>query len=217
MLILHNGYYSVIIYSFPQIVKPLRRKSLTLNLYSSGIIKPVDYKITNETFPYYSRWYNLSPKSYKINKKFRKELIAYFPWYDTGHIENDASSNSSVVACVFVTAVTFLPGRCLATIGVFFTEPLPMNDKGIFTEPLPSNDKGYQQTRTHTHTATWFHKPTLFFQNKESGLKTVTTFSNSHCNLLLRHNFLIPFVFALTPSWYFWVEEFKSSCWSHRW
>jgi hypothetical protein len=54
-----------------------------------------------------------------INKKFWEELIAYFPSYDTGHIENDSSNNSSIVACVFVTAVTFLPSRCLATIGGF--------------------------------------------------------------------------------------------------
>jgi hypothetical protein len=44
-----------------------------------------------------------------LNKKFWEELIAYFPWYDTGHIENDASNNSSIVACAFVTAATFLP------------------------------------------------------------------------------------------------------------
>jgi hypothetical protein len=30
-----------------------------------------------------------------------------------------ASNNSSVVACVFVTAATFLPSRCLATMGWF--------------------------------------------------------------------------------------------------
>jgi hypothetical protein len=53
------------------------------------------------------------------NKTFWEELIAYFPWYDTGHIEN-ASNNSSIFACVFVTAVTFLPSRCLATIGNFY-------------------------------------------------------------------------------------------------
>jgi hypothetical protein len=52
-----------------------------------------------------------------INNKFWEELIAYFPWYDRGHIENDAPNNYSVVPCVFVTAVTFLPSRCLATIG----------------------------------------------------------------------------------------------------
>jgi hypothetical protein len=32
------------------------------------------------------------------------------------HIENDVSNNSSIVACVFVTAITFLPSHCLATI-----------------------------------------------------------------------------------------------------
>jgi hypothetical protein len=44
--------------------------------------------------------------------------IACFPWYDKGHIEN-ATNNSSIVACVFVTVVTFLPSRCLATIRGF--------------------------------------------------------------------------------------------------
>jgi hypothetical protein len=52
------------------------------------------------------------------NKKFWEELFAYIPWYDTGHIENDAFNNS-IVACVFITAVTFLPSRCLATIRGF--------------------------------------------------------------------------------------------------
>jgi hypothetical protein len=36
-----------------------------------------------------------------------------------GHIENDSSKNSSIVACVFVSEVTFLPRRYLATIGGF--------------------------------------------------------------------------------------------------
>jgi hypothetical protein len=53
----------------------------------------------------------------KTNKKFWEEPIAYIPRYETGHIENDASNNSYIVACLFVTAVTFLPSRCLATIG----------------------------------------------------------------------------------------------------
>jgi hypothetical protein len=55
---------------------------------------------------------------YKINKKFWEELIAYCPLYGTGHIENDAPNNSFIFACVFVTAVTSLSSRCLATIGV---------------------------------------------------------------------------------------------------
>jgi hypothetical protein len=53
------------------------------------------------------------------NKKFWGELIDYFPSYDTGHVENDVSNNSSIVACVFVTTLTFLPTCYLATIRAF--------------------------------------------------------------------------------------------------
>jgi hypothetical protein len=53
--------------------------------------------------------------AHPTNNKFWEELIAYFPWQDTESIENDFSNNSSIVACVFVAAVTFLPSRCLAT------------------------------------------------------------------------------------------------------
>jgi hypothetical protein len=77
-----------------------------------------------------------------------------------------------MVACVFVTAVTFLPSRFLATMKGIFAELLPSNDKGIFTEPLSSKDRG--DTHTHTHTATWSHKPTLFFLNEESRLKLLS-------------------------------------------
>jgi hypothetical protein len=72
--------------------------------------------------PHASGWRIWRPTRYMYicnilkNKKFREELSAYFPRYDTGHIENDASNNSSIVACVFVTAITFVPSRCLATI-----------------------------------------------------------------------------------------------------
>jgi hypothetical protein len=59
------------------------------------------------------------PDKLNINQKFWEELIAYFPWYDMDCIENDVSNNSSIVACVFVTAVTFLPSRCLVKIGGF--------------------------------------------------------------------------------------------------
>jgi hypothetical protein len=61
-----------------------------------------------------------SPFSLFWNRKFWEELIAYFPWCDTAHMKNDAS-NSSIVACVFVTAVKFLPSCCLATIRGFLT------------------------------------------------------------------------------------------------
>jgi hypothetical protein len=60
-----------------------------------------------------------------------------------------------------------------------FTEPLPSNNRGIFTEPFPSNDRGTftkplpsNDRHRHTQTATSSHKPTLFFLNKESRLKT---------------------------------------------
>jgi hypothetical protein len=79
-----------------------------------------------------------------FNNRFWEELIAYFPWYDTGHIDNDESNNSFIVACVFVTAVTFLPCRCLATIGGYTdTHRQPCDLISLF----------------------------LFFQNKESGPK----------------------------------------------
>jgi hypothetical protein len=61
---------------------------------------------------------NIDSKS-KNNKKFWEELVAYFPWYDTGRNENYVSNNSSIFVCVFVTEVRFLPSRCLATIGGF--------------------------------------------------------------------------------------------------
>jgi hypothetical protein len=134
----------------------------------------------------------------QLNKKFWEELIAYFPRYDTGHIENDASNNSPIVACVLVTAVTFLPSRCLAPLGGFIPSRclatirgfLPSRClakiKGIF---LPSRYiatiRGLLQRRClatiggdtrksacthgHTRTATWSHKPTLFFQNRKVG------------------------------------------------
>jgi hypothetical protein len=79
----------------------------------------------------------------KKNKKFLEELIAYFPRYDTGHVENDASNNSSIAACVFVTAVTFLPSRSLATIGKFLTRSClstyrdtQTNRRGVLIKPL---------------------------------------------------------------------------------
>jgi hypothetical protein len=56
---------------------------------------------------------------YTLDKKFWEILIAYFPWYNTDRIENNGSNNSSIVACVFVTAFKFLKSRCLATIGGF--------------------------------------------------------------------------------------------------
>jgi hypothetical protein len=64
--------------------------------------------------------------------KFREELIVYFPWYDKHRTENDTSINSSIVACIFVAAVTFI------------------------TEQLPSNERG--NTHRQTDWREWFMK-----------------------------------------------------------
>jgi hypothetical protein len=95
--------------------------------------------------PAWSRW----QAELKKYNKFWEELTAYFPWYDTSHIENDASNNSYVVACVFGTAVMFLPSR--NNDRGILTEPLPSNDNGIFTEPLPSNNGGYTDIHTDSN------------------------------------------------------------------
>jgi hypothetical protein len=64
-----------------------------------------------------------------------------------GHAENDASNNSSIVACVFVTAVTFIPSCCLATIGGFLPSRCLATIGGFLQEPLPNDDR-----RLHMHT-----------------------------------------------------------------
>jgi hypothetical protein len=111
---------------------------------------------------------------YSKNKKFWEELFVYFRWYDTDHIENDASNNSSIVACVFVTAPTFLLNRFLATIWEIFTKPLPSNDKGNCLPSRCVGTIGRGDTQTHTQTAKWSHKPILFFQNKKSRVKIIS-------------------------------------------
>jgi hypothetical protein len=53
-----------------------------------------------------------------------------------------AISNSSIVACVFITTGTCLPSHCLASPGNVFTELLPTNGPGTCSEPLPSRRLG---------------------------------------------------------------------------
>jgi hypothetical protein len=48
-------------------------------------------------------------------KQVLEELIAYVPLISHGPHKKDASNDSSIVAHVFVSAVTFLQSRCLAT------------------------------------------------------------------------------------------------------
>jgi hypothetical protein len=57
---------------------------------------------------------------------------------------------------------------CIRYRGKVSAEPLPSKDKGIFTESFPTNNRGGTYAHTHTQIATWSHKPTLFFQAKES-------------------------------------------------
>jgi hypothetical protein len=83
------------------------------------------------------------------NNKLWEELIAYFPWYDTGHIENNASNNFSIVACVLFTAVTFLPSRCLATIRRFLPARCLATIRGLLPSRFLSTI-GYTYTHTHT-------------------------------------------------------------------
>jgi hypothetical protein len=47
-------------------------------------------------FRFYMKLFRVSNVVHIRNKKFWEELIAYLPWYDTGHIENEASNNSSM-------------------------------------------------------------------------------------------------------------------------
>jgi hypothetical protein len=79
----------------------------------------------------------------KKNKEFWEELIAYFPLYDAGHIENNAFNNSSIVLCICYRG-------------------------NVSTEPLPSNGRADTQTHTHTQQRDLISL-IYFFQNKEVG------------------------------------------------
>jgi hypothetical protein len=60
-----------------------------------------------------------------------------------GYIENDAANDSSIVACVFVTAVKFLPGRSLATIGGFLPSRFLAPITGFLPSGCLTTIKGY--------------------------------------------------------------------------
>jgi hypothetical protein len=110
------------------------------------------------------RWLNIN-----INKKFWEELMTYVPWYNKSHTENDKYNNSFIVACVFVTAVTFLPSRCLATIGQF----LPSRCLATIGGFLPSRCLAmiggiHRHTHTHSNVISWAYSILL---NKESRLQ----------------------------------------------
>jgi hypothetical protein len=62
-------------------------------------------------------WRFFLRKTGKSKDKVLGRTDRLLSWYDTDRIENDASNNSPIAACVFVAAVTSLPSRYLATIG----------------------------------------------------------------------------------------------------
>jgi hypothetical protein len=96
-------------------------------------LKIVNVFANQVIYNYFSTHYNV------YNKKFWEELIAYFPWYDTDRIENDASKNSSIA--------------CVRYRGNVSTDPLPSTDRGTFTEPSRhlATIRGY----AYRHTDWW--------------------------------------------------------------
>jgi hypothetical protein len=58
-------------------------------------------------------------------------------------LKKNASSNSSIVACVFVTAVTFLPSRCLATIVEFLPSRCLATIRGLLPSRCLATIGGY--------------------------------------------------------------------------
>jgi hypothetical protein len=153
-------------------------KSGLLSLYNM-------FRLSSGTF-FYATFPAIFQLSVNVKKKFWEELIAYFPWYGTDHIENDSSNNSSI-ACVFATAVTFLPSRCLATKRGytyrhtdwwegFFNYVIEVGSGAVIHVPsFIKIGSGIQKLigGIHTQTATRSHKPPFFFQNKESRLKII--------------------------------------------
>jgi hypothetical protein len=119
-------------------------------------------------------WASILERIVRVNKKFWKELLTYFPRYDADHIENDASNNCSIVGCEFVTAVTFLPSRCLSNAGGFLPSRCLPTIRGFLPSRCLATIGGYTDTQTQAHA----HRQQrdlrslfYFFQNKESRLK----------------------------------------------
>jgi hypothetical protein len=106
--------------------------------FSNGMLQEVARCAVNITIVYF-------------NNKFWEELTVYVPWYATGHIENDTSNNSSIVECVFVTTVTFLSSRCLATITGFLPNCCPATIRKF----LPSRCQATIREYRYRHTDWW--------------------------------------------------------------
>jgi hypothetical protein len=117
------------------------------------------------------------------NKKFREESIAYFPWYDTDRIEDDTPKDFSIVACVFVATVKFLPSRFLATIGYTHIDT-QIDERDLWSSRamvyIPSfmkNGSAIQKLIRGIHREHGDRTSLLsLFQNKESRLKIVSRY-----------------------------------------
>jgi hypothetical protein len=59
-------------------------------------LKERDEQLLHHTILHYNTLHYLYLRG--MIKEFWEELTVHIPWYDTGHIENDASNNSSIVA-----------------------------------------------------------------------------------------------------------------------
>jgi hypothetical protein len=117
-----------------------------------------------------------------------------------GHIENDASNNSSIVF-VFVTGSNISTEPLPSNDKGIFIEPLSSNDRGIFIELLPNNDKG----DTHAHRQQRdLISLLLFFQNKGSRLKRCEHFVDSFslaCVYCVILPLLLPGSYVLLAHW----------------
>jgi hypothetical protein len=60
-------------------------------------------------------------------------------WYDTDHIQNIASNNSSIIACVFIAAGTSLPSRLHATAASYQSQSYVTIDGSVGQSVLEYN------------------------------------------------------------------------------
>jgi hypothetical protein len=98
---------------------------MLLNYYNDLVLTPCSLVITNVLEETSSSIFAVGESNYQSRRRYIKQEVLgrtnrLRSLIDTGHTENDASNNSSIVACVLVTTVTCLPSRCLATIGGFY-------------------------------------------------------------------------------------------------
>jgi hypothetical protein len=81
----------------------IRRYQVFLGKYTNGDgLQLMQYFF----FLHFGRARHNNKHTLEFKQEFLEDLIVYFPGYYMDHIENNASNNSSIVACVFVVAVT---------------------------------------------------------------------------------------------------------------